>query len=78
MQERKVAVFDGDGTTFGQVPYYLADEALYKYADEVLKIRNDREAREKLDILDRMVKNGDNVSKAYVEDRVHFLAGIDT
>jgi len=76
MQERKVAVFDGDGTTFGQVPYYLADEALYKYADEVLKIRNDREAREKLAILDRMVKNGDNVSKAYVEDRVHFLAGL--
>jgi phosphoserine phosphatase len=76
MKERKVAVFDCDGTTFGQVPYYLADEALYKYADEVLKKRNDKEAREKLAILDRMVKNGDNVGKVYVEDRVHFLAGL--
>lgn len=37
MKERKVAVFDCDGTTFGQVPYYLADEALYQYAAEVLK-----------------------------------------
>ncbi len=76
MKERKVAVFDGDGTTFGQVPYYLADEALYQYADEVLKKRNDKEARDKLAILDRMVKDGNNVGKPYVEDRVHFLAGL--
>ena len=76
MQERKVAVFDCDGTTFGQVPHYLADEALYQYADEVLKKRNDKESADKLAILDRMVKNGDNVGKAYVEDRVHFLAGL--
>ncbi len=75
-QERKVAVFDCDGTTFGQVPHYLADEALYQYADEVLKKRNDKESAAKLAILDRMVKNGDNVGKAYVEDRVHFLAGL--
>ena len=33
MNNRKVAVFDGDGTVIGQVPYYLADEALYRYAD---------------------------------------------
>lgn len=76
MTGRKVSVFDGDGTTFGQVPYYLADEALYKYADEVLKKRNDKEAREKLAILDRMVSDGNNVGKPYVEDRVHFLAGL--
>ncbi|MEN6452936.1 MAG: haloacid dehalogenase-like hydrolase [Prolixibacteraceae bacterium] len=76
MTERKVSVFDCDGTTFGQVPYYLADEALYQYADDVLKKRNDKVAREKLAILDRMVKDGNNVGKAYVEDRVHFLAGL--
>lgn len=76
MQERKVAVFDCDGTTFGQVPHYLADEALYQYADEVLRKRNDKESAAKLAILDRMVKNGDNVGKQYVEDRVHFLAGL--
>lgn len=76
MKERKVAVFDCDGTTFGQVPHYLADEALYQYADDVLKKRNDKNAREKLAILDRMVKDGNNVGKAYVEDRIHFLAGL--
>lgn len=76
MKERKVAVFDGDGTTFGQVPYYLADEALYQYADDVLRKRNDKEAKEKLAILDRMVKDGNNVGKPYVEDRVHFLSGM--
>jgi phosphoserine phosphatase len=76
MNVRKVAVFDSDGTTFGQVPYYLADEALYRYADEVLKERKDKEAKEKLKILDRMVKDGNNVGKPYVEDRVHFLAGL--
>ena len=76
MNIRKVAVFDCDGTTFGQVPYYLADEALYRYADNVLKERNDRQAKEKLKILDRMVKDGNNVGKPYVEDRVHFLAGL--
>lgn len=76
MTVRKVAVFDCDGTTFGQVPYYLADEALYRYADLVLKERKDKEAREKLKILDRMIKDGNNVGKPYVEDRVHFLAGL--
>jgi phosphoserine phosphatase len=76
MNVRKVAVFDSDGTTFGQVPHYLADEALYRYADNVLKERKDRDAREKLKILDRMVKDGNNVGKPYVEDRVHFLAGL--
>jgi phosphoserine phosphatase len=76
MKERKVSVFDCDGTTFGQVPHYLADEALYQYAYEVLEKRDDKEAKKKLAILDRMVKNGDNVGKIYVEDRIHFLAGL--
>lgn len=76
MKERKVAVFDCDGTTFEQVSHYLADEALYQYADEVLKKRNNKEAKKRLSILDRMVKNGNNVGKSYVEDRVHFLAGL--
>jgi len=76
MNERKVAVFDCDGTTFGQVPHYLADEALYRYADQKLKNRNDKDAKKKLEVLNGMVKNGDNVGKAYVEDRIHFLAGL--
>lgn len=76
MNIRKVAVFDSDGTTFGQVPHYLADEALYRYADNELKDRKDKEAKEKLKILERMVRDGNNVGKPYVEDRIHFLAGL--
>ena len=37
MNIRKVAVFDGDGTVIGQAPHYLADEALYRYADKYYK-----------------------------------------
>lgn len=76
MKIRKVAVFDGDGTVIGQVPYYLADEALYRYADKYYKGRTDSHSRGKLAILERMVKNGNNVGKPYVEDRVHFLSGM--
>lgn len=76
MNIRKVAVFDGDGTVFGQVPHYLADEALYRYADKYYKGKNDKVSKEKMAILERMVKNGDNVGKPYVEDRAHFLAGM--
>ena len=74
--DRKVAVFDCDGTVFGQAPYYLADEALYDYADKNYKNRKDKESRQKMAILDRMVKDGNNVGKVYVEDRAHFLAGM--
>ena len=74
--DRKVAVFDCDGTVFGQAPYYLADEALYDYADKNYKNRKDKESRQKMAILDRMVKDGNNVGKPYVEDRVHFLSGM--
>ena len=76
MNNRKVAVFDGDGTVIGQVPYYLADEALYRYADKNYKDRNDPQAKSKIAILNRMVKDGNNVGKPYVEDRVHFLSGM--
>lgn len=60
---RKVAVFDYDGTVFGQAPYYLPDEALYDYADKKYKNRKDKESRQKMAILDRMVKDGNNVGK---------------
>lgn len=76
MNVRKVAVFDGDGTVVGQVPHYLADEALYRYADKYYKGKSDKVSKEKMAILNRMVKNGDNVGKPYVEDRAHFLSGM--
>jgi phosphoserine phosphatase len=76
MNIRKVAVFDGDGTVIGQAPYYLADEALYRYADKYYKGKKDSRSVSKLAILERMVKDGNNVGKPYVEDRVHFLSGM--
>lgn len=48
MNNRKVAVFDGDGTVIGQVPYYLADEALYRYADKTTRIETIRKQKAKL------------------------------
>ena len=60
MKIRKVAVFDGDGTVMGQVPHYLADEALYQYADEHFKGKTDKFSKEKMAILNRMVKDGNN------------------
>ena len=78
LKERKVAVFDGDGTVFGQVPHYLADEALYLYADEVYRGKADSLSLAKMRILKEMVADGNNVGKPYVEDRVHFLAGMKT
>lgn len=78
LKERKVAVFDGDGTVFGQVPHYLADEALYQYADEVYRGKTDSLSLAKMRILEEMVADGNNVGKPYVEDRVHFLAGMRT
>ncbi len=78
LNERKVAVFDGDGTVFGQVPHYLADEALYQYADENYKGKTDSLSLAKMKILEEMVADGNNVGKPYVEDRVHFLSGMTT
>jgi phosphoserine phosphatase len=76
MTIRKVAVFDCDGTLFGQVPHYLADEALYRYADLNYRGREDAFSIEKMAILERMAADGDNVGKPYVEDRARFLAGM--
>ncbi|MDR1717094.1 MAG: haloacid dehalogenase-like hydrolase [Prevotella sp.] len=76
MKERKVAIFDCDGTLFGQVPYYLADEALYSYAKKTYGNRTDKEAKDKMAIVDDMLHGKDNVGIAYVQKRVKFFAGL--
>ncbi len=63
---RKVAVFDGDGTTVGQVPHYLADECLYEFAS----VHPDRRP----ELIEEM-KTQSNVSLPYVQNRIKFLAG---
>ncbi len=67
VEGRKVSVFDGDGTVFGQVPHYMADECLYQHA----KAHPER----KPEIISRM-KPKSNVSLPYVQDRVHYLSGM--
>ncbi len=76
MKERKVAIFDCDGTLFGQVPYYLADEALFCFAQKTYGNRTDKEAKEKMAIVDDMLHGKDNVGIAYVQKRVRFFAGL--
>jgi phosphoserine phosphatase len=72
---RKVAVFDCDGTLMGQVPHYLADEALYEYAARHYKGRNDSLARAKMHIVNQML-HGNNVGDQYIVNRIHFFAGL--
>lgn len=64
--ERKIAVFDGDGTVIGQTPHYLADECMYQYAQENPNWHPE--------IIDTMIKYS-NVSLPYVQYRVKFIAG---
>lgn len=75
MKTRKVAVFDCDGTLFGQAPYYLADEALYDYARNNYEGKTDSLSVAKMKIVDQLL-HGDNVGVDFVQNRVRFLSGL--
>lgn len=75
-KERKVAIFDCDGTLFKQAPFYLADEALYAYAKKTYDGKKDALSKEKMAIIDNMLHGDDNVGMGYVEARVKFFAGL--
>ncbi|NCE71727.1 haloacid dehalogenase-like hydrolase [Odoribacter sp. Z80] len=75
MKIRKVAVFDCDGTLFGQVPYYLADEALYEFAQKNYAGKSDKRSKEKMAIVDKLL-HGNNVGVEYVQNRIQFLSGL--
>lgn len=75
MQTRKVAVFDCDGTLFGQAPYYLADEALYEFAKNNYEGKTDSLSVAKMKIVDQLL-HGDNVGVDFVQNRVRFLSGL--
>ena len=64
---RKVATFDADGTVIGQVPYYLADEALYDYALN--------HPGKKLDLIKDMTSTS-NTSKNYLSQRIYYFSGL--
>ncbi|MDE6578692.1 MAG: haloacid dehalogenase-like hydrolase [Muribaculaceae bacterium] len=75
MKTRKVAVFDCDGTLFGQAPYYLADEALYDFAKRNYEGKTDSLSVAKMKIVDELL-HGDNVGVDFVQNRVRFLSGL--
>lgn len=75
MKTRKVAVFDCDGTLFGQAPYYLADEALYEFAKKNYAGKTDSLSVAKMKIVDQLL-HGDNVGVDFVQNRVRFLSGL--
>lgn len=75
MNTRKVAVFDCDGTLFGQAPYYLADEALYDFAKKNYEGKTDSLSVAKMAIVDQLL-HGDNVGVDFVQNRVRFLSGL--
>lgn len=75
METRKVAVFDCDGTLFGQAPYYLADEALYDFAKENYAGKTDSLSKAKMAMVDKLL-HGDNVGVDFVQNRIRFLSGL--
>lgn len=77
IKERKVAVFDCDGTLLGQSPYYLADEALYSYAEENYSNKEDSLSQAKMAVVDSLL-HGNNVGLEYVQRRISFLSGLST
>ena len=77
IKQRKVAVFDCDGTLLGQSPYYLADEALYSYAEENYSNKTDSLSQAKMAVVDSLL-HGNNVGLDYVQRRISFLSGLST
>lgn len=75
LRQRKIAVFDADGTLLGQVPYYLADEAIYSYAAEHYSRRHDARSMAKMALIQTM-KHLPNTSLPYLKGRIDFLSGM--
>ena len=75
MKERKVAVFDCDGTLIGQVPHYLSEESMYDFAVANYKDRQDKLSKEKWKICEELAA-GDNVAVSYTQRCIDFFAGL--
>lgn len=74
IKERKVAVFDYDGTLMGQVPFYMVDEAIIDYTFNTLVKNDDQFSKDKVNLMEQMLQ-GSTSSDEYVENRVRFLSG---
>ena len=75
MKERKVAVFDCDGTLIGQVPHYLSEESMYDFAVANYQDRQDKLSKEKWKICEELAA-GDNVAVSYTQRCIDFFAGL--
>lgn len=75
--ERKIAVFDCDGTLLGQSPYYLVDEALFGYAEKHFMGKSDKQSKDKMDIL-KTIKKGNQDKDKYKGSIIRFFEGMST
>lgn len=73
-KERKVAVFDCDGTLLGQVPYYLSEEAIFSYAKMKYDGKYDSISIEKMNYLFHILNPKDE--NDYVQNTLNFLSGM--
>jgi phosphoserine phosphatase len=75
----RAAVFDIDGTLFGQVPYYLADEALFMHFEKTKSGDGVSDAMWRFvrqPIIDKMIAAQDRSGSEYVQLRIKYLAGM--
>jgi phosphoserine phosphatase len=72
--DRKVAVFDCDGTLLGQVPFYLSEEAIYSYAKENYANKTDQKSKEKMTYIYELIHPKDEYG--YLQNNLNFLSGM--
>ncbi|MFA8449585.1 MAG: HAD family hydrolase [Bacteroidales bacterium] len=69
----KIAVFDFDGTIFGQTPYYIADEVICTYAIDNYIGKENKSAEKSLKHLNNTLHNKKDPN--HTIDRVYSFAG---
>ncbi|PQL94718.1 haloacid dehalogenase-like hydrolase [Apibacter adventoris] len=72
--ERKVAVFDCDGTLLGQSPFYLSEEAIYSYAKDNYYGKTDAKSKEKMKYIDELIHPKEEYG--YLQNSLNFLSGM--
>lgn len=72
--DRKVAVFDCDGTLLGQAPFYLAEEAIYNYAKNNYEEKTDALSKEKMKYIKELIHPKEEYG--YLQNSMNFFAGM--
>ncbi|WP_128331329.1 HAD family phosphatase [Apibacter sp. HY039] len=72
--DRKVAVFDCDGTLLGQAPFYLSEEAIYSYAKANFYKKEDELSKVKMNYVYELLHPKEEYD--YLQNSLNFLAGL--